>query len=100
MMNLRKLARKFLNRSCFARDIDLGHGYFLHLECLDANIGVELGVEFPFPWGGDRDHGGEPVPHFLGGLSIAPGQITVTDQGRDILWQKGRNLLADFAFKD
>jgi hypothetical protein len=95
---IKNLLRRAMDYSR-VKSIPLGHGYSLSIEVVDASVSVELAVDFPFPWGGDRDHGGEPIPHYVGGVFIAPGMVAISDQRRDILWSKGKNLALDAMFR-
>jgi hypothetical protein len=97
---LRNVCKDLLNAT--NRDevsIPIGHGYSLEFMVADGTLGVEVGVFFPSPWGGNRDGDPrEPIKHYLGGICVAPGMVCLLDQGRDVLWQKGKNHLAYFAY--
>ena len=94
--HLRKLIRKTILDFEVHKNIPIGHGYSLELTCYEADVGVELCIS-PNPIWCDTE---KPIKHYVGGISVAPGMVTLTDMNRDSFVQRGRNLLHVFVYGD
>ena len=90
---LRKYIQGAIDKiECSYKSIPIGHGFSFDLVMMDGEFSIELGVDYPHPWGG------EPIKRYVGGVSIAPGKFAILDQSRDAVFCWGKNLLKNFYY--